>query len=160
MMKKYFMTGFLLMLGLSFAFAAISFTQTDDALQRVEDNEIKVNIQFDLDEDIGLFLIDYDVNGMRGAGGISNANKAMLKRDSKDLFWSFDKELLVSPTDTAGVTLTFTVVTQYFAPNNDNIYPEAYMIPVDTIFFPARFGEIYCVTITGNRVDGYQVHGP
>lgn len=30
-------------------------------------------------EDIGLLVIDYDVNGKEGTGGISNADKTMLK---------------------------------------------------------------------------------
>lgn len=155
-MRRVFITAILVILGLSFAFAAIRFTQMHDALPQAEADEIKVNLQFDLDEDIGLFLIDYDVNGTHGAGGISNANQSMLKRDSKDLFWSFDRKQLVTPSDTADVMLKFTVVTQYFEPNYDNIYPEECMIPADEISITAQFGEIYDVIITGNRIDGYQ----
>lgn len=53
------------------------------------------------------------------------------------------------------IKLLFTIVTEYFEPNYDNIYPEEYMIPIDVISFKADFGKTYYVTITGNRSDGY-----
>ena len=155
-MKKILVTVILIILGLSFLFAAIRFTKAGDTAPQAEDDEIKVNIQFDLDEDIGLFLIDYDVEGNQGKGGISNADKSMLKKDQTDLFWSFDKEHFGVSANTADVAMHFTVVTQYFDPNYDNIYPDAYTIPAGTVSFTAQFGEIYYVTITGNKDDGYQ----
>ena len=155
-MKNFFVTVILIIWGLSFVFVAIRFTKEGDAAPQAEDDEIKVNIQFDLGEDIGLFLVDYDVEGNQGKGGISNADKSMLKRDQTDLFWSFDKEHFGNSVNTVDVTIQFTVVTQYFNPNYDNIYPDAYTIPAGTVSFTAQFGEIYYVMITGNRDDGYQ----
>ena len=119
------------------------------------ENEIKVNIQLDLTEDIGLFLINYDVNGITGAGGISNANKSMINKDSHDIYWSFSKEQLGAPVETANVMLQFTIVTEYFDPNYDNIYPEEYMVPIEPISFQGKFGELYHVIVTGNKVNGY-----
>lgn len=122
---------------------------------KAADNEIMVNIQLDIDEDIGLFLIDYDVNESAGEGGISNADKTMIKKDSTDLYWTFNSEFLDNPVETAKVKLLFTIVTKYFTPNYENIYPEEYMIPLDPISFKANFGQIYLVTITGNKHNGY-----
>lgn len=155
-MKKIVKVVILIILALMIVFAVARFGHLYDVPPQAEDNEIKVNIKLDVNEDIGLFLIDYDVNGEDGTGGISNADKTMIKRDSTDLYWSFYKEQLDNPADTVDVKLLFTIVTEYFDPNYDNIYPEEYMIPIDVISFKADFGETYYVTITGNRVNGYQ----
>ena len=45
------------------------------------DDEIALQIKLDIKEDIGLIIIDYDVNGSKGSGGISNADKTMIKHD-------------------------------------------------------------------------------
>ncbi len=156
-MKKNIKVSILVILALLIVFAVVKIGMIDDAPQQAEDDEIKVNIRLDLDEDIGLFLISYDVNGAEGSGGVSNADHSMLKKDSKDLYWSFYKEQLETDTDAADVKLSFTVVTDYFEPNYDNNYPEEYMIPMDAISFHANFGETYYVTIKGSKVNGYQV---
>lgn len=145
-----------ILLALLIVFDAFRLIQTHRALPQAEADEIKVHIQFDLAEDIGLFLIDYDLDGNCGAGGISNADKSMLKKDQKDLFWSLDQEHAKASDNAAAVTLKFTVVTRYFDPNYDNIYPEAYMKPAGTVSFTGEFGKIYDVTITGSHDDGYQ----
>lgn len=155
-MKKIVNVVILIILALMIVFAVTKFGYLYDVPPQAEDNEIKVNIKLDVNEDIGLFLIDYDVNGEDGKGGISNADKTMIKRDSTDLYWSFYKEQLDNTADTVDVKLLFTIVTEYFDPNYDNIYPKEYMIPIDAISFKADFGEIYYVTITGNKVNGYQ----
>ena len=51
--------------------------------------------------------------------------------------------------------LQFTIVTEYFDPNYDNIYPEEYMVPIEPISFQGKFGELYHVIVTGNKVNGY-----
>ncbi|MCQ2551598.1 MAG: hypothetical protein MJ146_05370 [Clostridia bacterium] len=156
-MKKNIKVSILVILALVIVFAVVKIRMIDDAPLQAEDDEIKVNIRLDLDEDIGLFLISYDVNGAEGSGGVSNADHSMLKKDSKDLYWSFYKEQLETDADAADVKLSFTVVTDYFEPNYDNNYPEEYTIPMDAISFHANFGEIYYVTIKGSKVNGYQV---
>ena len=119
------------------------------------DDEIKVKIQLDLQEDIGLLLIDWDVNGQKGMSGTSNADRSKIKHNDTE-YWEFEKQFLEDPADTVGLTLKFIVVTEYFDPNYDFIYPEEYMMPMDEISFTADFGEIYFVTITGDNVNGYK----
>ena len=156
-MKRKIIVSILIILALLIVFAVVKIGTNDDAPPQAEDDEIKVNIRLDLDDDIGLFLVSYDVNGAEGSGGVSNADQSMLKKDSKDLYWSFYKEQLETITDTVDMKLSFTVVTEYFEPNYDNNYPKEYMIPLDVISFKANFGETYCVTIKGSKVNGYQV---
>ena len=122
---------------------------------KADEDEVKVHIRLDLKEDIGLLLVNYSADGRKAQGGISNANKTMLKKNSDDLDWSLYKEFLDTPADTADLTLKFTVVTKYFEPNYDNDYPEEYMIPMNDISFAADFGKIYYVTITGDKAGGY-----
>ena len=120
------------------------------------DDEIKLIIQLDLKEDIGLLLIDYDAGGKEGSGGMSNADKTMLRRDDL-LDWTFDKKLLDIPEQADGVDLTlrFTVVTEYVEPNYEDIYPEEYKIPMKELSLKAKFGESYFITIRGDKTSGY-----
>lgn len=130
------------------------------AIPPADPDEIKVNVILDLDEDIGLLLVDYDVNGRTGGGGSSNADRSMLKKDSKDLYWSISKQELGIHTDSStavDVVLKFSAVTEYFDPNYENDYPEEYVLPLGDVAFSARFGETYRVMITGNRLTGYDV---
>ena len=129
--------------------------QTSEEAQGNAD-EIKVMIRLDLQEDIGLLLIDYDVNGQTGTGGISNADRSMLKWNSRNLDWSFSREELKQADDPVELCLQLTVVTKYYEPNYDNIYPKKDMIPMEAITFPASFGEVYYVTISGSKAEGYQ----
>ena len=119
-------------------------------------DEIKLLIRLELNEDIGLLLIDYDAGGKEGSGGMSNADKTLLRRDDL-LDWSFDKKLLDIPEQTDGVDLTirFTVVTEYVEPNYEDIYPEEYKIPMNAISLKAKFGESYYITIRGDKTSGY-----
>ena len=123
---------------------------------QVAGDEIKLLIRLELNEDIGLLLIDYDAGGKEGSGGMSNADKTLLRRDDL-LDWSFDKKLLDIPEQTDGVDLTirFTVVTEYVEPNYEDIYPEEYKIPMNAISLKAKFGESYFITIRGDKTSGY-----
>ncbi len=123
---------------------------------KAEPDEIMIRIKLNLDEDIGLFLVYYDVNGTVGAGGISNADKSLLKCDSDDLYWSFYQRQLTEPEDSVRLALSFVVVTEYFDPNFENEYPEEYQIPLETVYFDADFGKIYTVMVSGSRDSGYQ----
>ena len=117
-------------------------------------NEILLKIRLDLREDIGLLLIDHSVDGKEGSGGMSNADKSLLRRDEL-LYWSFEK----SPddtTETAEVTVRFTVVTEYADPNFDNIYPEETMIALEPLSFSARYGNTVSIRIEGDRETGYR----
>ena len=128
----------------------------EDAPPVAEEDEIKVLINLDLNEDIGLLLTKYTVNGKEGMSGNSNADKSMLQRDSTNLVWSYNKEFFDNPANIVDVTLQFIIVTKYFEPDYEFDYPDEYLIPVDAISFSAEFGETYYVTITGDQVNGYQ----
>ena len=77
-------------------------------------------------------------------------------RNSRDLDWTFSKASVKQPGDPVELRLQFTVVTKYYEPNYENHYPRRDMIPMEAISFPASFGEVYYVTITGSRAEGYQ----
>ena len=119
-----------------------------------DDDEIIVRITLDLKQDIGLLLTDHTVDGHKGGGGMSNADRTMIKRDDV-LYWSFKKSEYGITEDKADLTLKFTVVTEYFEPNYENIYPEECLVPMNEIHFTAEFGKIYDAVITGSSENGY-----
>ena len=117
-------------------------------------NEILLKIRLDLGEDIGLLVIDHSLDGKEGSGGMSNADKSPLRRDEV-LYWSFEKAA-DDTAETADVLVRFTVVTEYVAPNFDNVYPEELMISLEPLSFFARYGETVSLLIKGDRENGYQ----
>ena len=118
-------------------------------------DEISLQIQLDLKEDIGLLLIDSDIDGNVSSGGSSNADKTMLKKDDQ-IYWPIERQNYENVPDTVELSLRFTVVTEYCEPNYENTYPEEYQIPMEAITFPAKFGESYSIRITGDKTNGYQ----
>jgi hypothetical protein len=118
-------------------------------------DEIMLKIKLDLKEDIGLLVICHDVDGDKGSGGISNADKTMLKRD-ENLYWTFEKRFYENSADTVDTVLRFTVVTEYCDPNYENVYPVELTVPAGEVSFKADFGKSYLVTITGDKTNGYQ----
>ncbi len=149
--KKVFILIILLVLAMLYAFAGCNYT----GYEIPDEDKILVNIQLDLDEDIGLLLTEWDINGQTGGSGACNADRSMLKRDSSNE-WEFDRVMLEKPANTYEVKLKFIVVTEYFDPNYDFDYPDEYKKPMNEIAFTAKFGETYYVTITGGHQDGYQ----
>ena len=119
------------------------------------DDEIMLMIQLDVKEDIGLLILDKNVNGKPSGGGISNANKTMLKKNEL-LFWTESKTDLGAEGDVVDYSVVFRVITEYFDPNFDNIYPEEYTVRLDQQSFTAEFGKAYSITITGDKVNGYK----
>ena len=119
------------------------------------DDEIALCIQLDIKEDIGLLLIDYDANGSGGCGGISNADKSLLKHDER-LFYTLPAHAFDDPSDVKSLSIQFAVITEYVEPNFEKIYPEEYTISVDAISLNADFGEAYSITIRGDRANGYE----
>ena len=49
-------------------------------------DEIALHIQFDTEEDVGLLVYDYRIDSHEYSGGISNADKSFIKRDSEDVY--------------------------------------------------------------------------
>lgn len=129
-------------------------SQSDNALKAAED-EIKLIIQLDLKEDIGLLILDNTLNGIETSGGISNADKSNLKRNDV-LDWTLSKQEYDNPTGPAPLTVRFRVITQYCDPNYENDYPEEYTMLLDPISLEADFGRDYYITITGDKESGYQ----
>ena len=128
--------------------------QSDNTVKAAED-EIMLVIQLDLKEDIGLLILDSSLDGAESSGGVSNADRSLLKHD-EILYWSIDKEVYDDPADTVELSVRFRIVTEYCDPNYENDYPEEYMILLDPISFKADFGRDYHITITGDRNSGYQ----
>ena len=121
-----------------------------------DDDEIALYIQLDTKEDIGLLVFDYSVNGTEHSGGMSNADKSLLKHDER-LINVWDKETLQCYADTVELSIRFRIITEYADPNYENIYPDNITEYLERISFEARFGEIYSFTITGDNISGYKL---
>jgi len=138
--------------------AAILFwySKSDDRPAEAAEDEIALRITLDTKEDFGLLIIDYkDENGSGGQGGMSNANKSLLKHDEQ-LFYTLPKHAFANPSNPENLSIQFTVITEYVDPNIDNIYPAEYTVPMDAISLKANFGESYSIIISGDRVNGYK----
>lgn len=122
----------------------------------VGDDEIALYIQLDTEEDIGLLVFDYSINEAEHSGGISNADKSLLKHDEQ-LINVWNKEDLKCSADTVNLSIKFRIITEYVDPNYENIYPENLTKVLESISFEAHFGEAYSFTITGNNMDGYRI---
>ena len=83
------------MLAIAVIFA---FHRTDQPSENNE-NEIALQIQLDLKENVGLLISDSDIDGEEERGGISNADKTMLKKDDL-IYWSIDKQHYETAADT------------------------------------------------------------
>ena len=119
------------------------------------DDEIALRIQLDLDEDIGLLVIDYAAGESSGSGGVSNADKSPLRRDEL-LFYTLERHFFDDPSAVGSLRLAFTVITEYTDPNYENVYPEEYTVPAGDVSIDAEFGGVYSITITGGRESGYR----
>lgn len=122
---------------------------------KATEDEIQLKISLDLKEDIGLLVIDHQLDGVKGSGGMSNADKSMIKHNDV-LYWTFCKKDHEKVTDPVELTIVFTVVTEYCEPNYENIYPEELMIPLEPVSFMAEFCRTYEIVITGSKSDGYK----
>lgn len=120
------------------------------------DDEIALHIQLDTEEDIGLLVFDYSANGSEQSGGISNADKSLMKHDEQ-LIEVWNQETLQCSADTVDLSIRFRIITEYVEPNYENVYSENITKYIeDPVSWNARFGESYSVTITGNQTNGYQ----
>ena len=127
---------------------------SQDANKAAED-EIKLFIQLDLKEDIGLLIFDNNLDGVETSGGISNADKTTLKHDEV-LYWTLSKQEYGNPAEIVNWSVRFRVITEYCDPNYENNYPEEYTVLLDPISVKAKFGGTYHITITGDKENGYQ----
>lgn len=118
------------------------------------DDEIALHIQLDIGEDVGLLVYDYRVDGREYSGGISNADRSLIRHDS-DIIVVWNKEELNNPSDAFELSVQFRIITEYVAPNYENVYPEDITKYMEPVSWKARFGESYFITITGDKTNGY-----
>ena len=77
--------------------AIIMYNQTISGEYIPADDEIVLNIQLNTKEDIGLLIYDYCANGHQYSGGMSNADRSLLKRDDR-LVVVWDKQAITGKT--------------------------------------------------------------
>lgn len=136
-------------------FALSGCLKLDTGSEQASEDAIVLQIQLDVKEDIGLLLVDYEANGTQGSGGTSNADKSLLKHDEQ-ITYSLCKQDFENPLDAENLQIRFSIVTEYVDPNYENRYPQELTKPMEPIFLEARFGQTYCITITGDQTYGYQ----
>ena len=119
------------------------------------DDEIALHIQLDTEEDIGLLVYDYRADGHEYSGGISNADGSLIQRGSDNIV-VWNKEELNNPSDTFELSMRFRIITEYVAPNYENVYPDDITRYMEPIAWEAHFGESYYIAITGDKANGYQ----
>lgn len=138
-------------LGLGFIF----YNQTLSNEYVPADDEIALHIQFDTNEDIGLLVYDYRADGHEYSGGTSNVDGTLMKHDS-NIIVGLKKEELNSSADTVELLMQFRIITEYVAPNYENIYPDDITKYMEPISWEAHFGESYFITITDDKTNGYK----
>ena len=120
------------------------------------DDEIALHIQLDVGEDVGLLVYDYCADGHEYSGGISNADGSLIKHDSDNIV-VWNREELNNLPDTFELSMQFRIITEYVAPNYENVYPDDITKYMEPISWEAHFGESYFIAITGDKTNGYKV---
>ena len=118
-------------------------------------DEIALHLQLDTEEDIGLLVYDYRADSHEYSGGISNADGSLIKHDSDNIV-VLNKEELNNIADTFELSMQFRIITEYVAPNYENVYPDDITKYMEPISWEANFGESYFITITGDKISGYK----
>ena len=118
-------------------------------------DEIALHIQLDVEEDVGLLVYDYCADGHEYSGGISNADRSLIKHDSDNIV-VWNKEELNNLSDAFDLSVQFRIITEYVDPNYENVYPDDITKYMEPISWEAHFGESYFVTITGDKTNGYK----
>ena len=119
------------------------------------DDEIALHLQLDTEEDVGLLVYDYRADSHEYSGGISNADGSLIKRDSDNIV-VLNKEELNNIANPFELSMQFRIITEYVAPNYENIYPDDITKYMEPISWEANFGESYFITITGDKINGYK----
>ena len=120
------------------------------------DDEIALHLQLDTEEDVGLLVYDYRADSYEYSGGISNADGSLIQHDSDNIV-VWNREELNHPSDSFEVSMQFRIITEYVAPNYENVYPKNITKYINVpITWKAQFKKEYFLTITGDKVHGYQ----
>ncbi len=116
----------------------------------VASDEIRLEIQLDVEKDIGLFIIDRDIAGNDFSGGISNVDKSLLKHDEL-LINNYTKEEFSNVEDLNNLKLRFSIITKYVDPNYENVYPEEYTKVMEPIYIDANMERHIDLQLQGIR---------
>ena len=119
------------------------------------DDEIALHLKLDTEEGVGLLVYDYCAGSHGYSGGISNADGSLIQHDSDNIV-VWNREELNLSSDTFELSMQFRIITEYVAPNYENVYPDDITKYMEPISWEAHFGESYCITITGDQTNGYQ----
>ena len=119
------------------------------------DDEIALHLKLDTEEDVGLLVYDYRAGSHEYSGGISNADGSLIQHDSDNIV-VWNREELNLSSDPFELTIQLRIITEYVAPNYENVYPDDITKYMEPISWEAHFGESYCITITGDQTNGYQ----
>ena len=119
------------------------------------DDEIALHLKLDTEEDVGLLVYDYRAGSHAYSGGISNADGSLIQHDSDNIV-VWNREELNLSSDPFELTMQLRIITEYVAPNYENVYPDDITKYMEPISWEAHFGESYCITITGDQTNGYQ----
>ena len=119
------------------------------------DDEIALHLKLDTEEDVGLLVYDYRAGSHEYIGGISNADGSLIQHDSDNIV-VWNREELNLSSDPFELTMQLRIITEYVAPNYENVYPDDITKYMEPISWEAHFGESYCITITGDQTNGYQ----
>ena len=118
-------------------------------------DEIALHLQLDTEEDIGLLVYDYCADSHEYSGGISNADGSLISRDSDNIV-VWNQEELNNPFEPFELSMQFRIITEYVAPNYENIYPKEITRYLEPVSWEASFGESYFIAITGDKTHGYK----
>ncbi|MGN0573641.1 MAG: hypothetical protein ACI4IX_06850, partial [Acutalibacteraceae bacterium] len=122
---------------------------------KVADDEIALQIKLDIKEDIGLLVVNYTANGSSYSGGVSNADKSLLKHGEL-ITYTLSKQDFDNQENIENMSVQFVIITEYVDPNYENIYPSEYAVPLEAIDLNANFGNSYNITISGDKTNGYK----
>lgn len=153
-MKKKTAIVFLALAAALAAAAAFAYRNARQPMQP-DGRQILLQLQLDLKEDIGLLIVESDIDGSKASGGISNADQSMLKKD-ETLYWTIDQQNSENLSDTVELSLRFTIITAYCDPNYENVYPEEYTMPLEAVSITAKSGGTYAIRIVGDKANGYR----
>ena len=118
-------------------------------------DEIALHLKVDTEEDVGLLVYDYRAGSHAYSGGISNADGSLIQHGSDNIVVWNQEELNLSSAPFE-LSMQFRIITEYVAPNYENVYPDDITKYMEPISWEAHFGESYCITITGDQTNGYQ----
>ena len=68
----------------------------------------------------------------------------------------WNQEELNNPSEPFELSMQFRIITEYVAPNYENVYPDDITKYMEPVSWEAHFGESYFITITGDRTNGYK----